>query len=102
MPAPYRNIAELSPHRTDHHLALAEGQDMPGRDRQELVAAHVRSLKALYRSRIVGAGRRRAWVAGDLPVPARLRRTARVRWKPVIEQRPGQQRSTSVRGGMAS
>ncbi|MEZ5661309.1 MAG: DUF3363 domain-containing protein [Burkholderiaceae bacterium] len=40
-------------YRTDHHLAIAQGQTVPGRDPQEVVAAHVRRLEALRRAGIV-------------------------------------------------
>src|SRR3990167_4784062 len=42
-----RNIAALSEngiYRTDHHLALAQGQATPNRESREVVAAHVRRL----------------------------------------------------------
>ena len=51
-----RNIAALASgglYRTDHHLAIAQGQAVPGRDPQEVVAAHVRRLEALRRASIV-------------------------------------------------
>ena len=51
-----RNIAALSVtgiYRTDHHLALAQGQATPNRDPREVVAAHVRRLEALRRAGIV-------------------------------------------------
>ncbi len=51
-----RNIAALASdglYRTDHHLAIAQGQAVPGRDPQEVVAAHVRRLEALRRAGIV-------------------------------------------------
>ncbi|WP_134609353.1 DUF3363 domain-containing protein, partial [Pseudomonas aeruginosa] len=44
-----RNIAALASdglYRTDHHLAIAQGQVVPGRDPQEVVAAHIRRLEA--------------------------------------------------------
>jgi hypothetical protein len=50
-----KNIAALASdglYRTDHHLAIAQGQAVPGRDPQE-VAAHVRRLEALRRAGIV-------------------------------------------------
>ncbi|MBS1157599.1 MAG: hypothetical protein H6R15_18 [Proteobacteria bacterium] len=51
-----RNIAVLAVdgiYRTDHHLAVAQGQATPDRDPGELVAAHVRRLEALRRAGIV-------------------------------------------------
>lgn len=51
-----KNIAALASdglYRTDHHLAIEEGRAKPGRDPQELVAAHVRRLEALRRAGIV-------------------------------------------------
>jgi type IV secretory pathway VirD2 relaxase len=51
-----RNIAALAVdgvYRTDHHLAVAQGQAAPGRDPREVVVAHVRRLEALRRAGIV-------------------------------------------------
>ena len=51
-----KNIAALASdglYRTDHHLAIARGQAGPGRDPQEVIAAHVRRLEALRRAGIV-------------------------------------------------
>ena len=51
-----RNIAALASdglYRTDHHLAVAQGQAQASRDPQEVVAAHVRRLEALCRAGIV-------------------------------------------------
>lgn len=51
-----RNIAALAAdgvYRTDHHLAVVQGQATPGRDPREVVAAHVRRLEALRRAGIV-------------------------------------------------
>ncbi|SEJ49536.1 Type IV secretory pathway, VirD2 components (relaxase) [Variovorax sp. OK212] len=51
-----RNIAALAVdgvYRTDHHLAVAQGQGAPDRDPREAVAAHVRRLEALRRAGIV-------------------------------------------------
>jgi type IV secretory pathway VirD2 relaxase len=51
-----RNIAALASsglYRTDHHLAIVQGQAPTGRDPQEVVAAHVRRLEALRRAGIV-------------------------------------------------
>lgn len=51
-----RNIAALAVdgvYRTDHHLAVAQGQSTTNRDPREVVAAHVRRLEALRRAGIV-------------------------------------------------
>lgn len=51
-----KNIAALVAdglYRPDHHLAVAQGQAVPGHDPQEVVAAHVRRLEALRRAGIV-------------------------------------------------
>ncbi|MCL6371522.1 DUF3363 domain-containing protein [Pectobacterium atrosepticum] len=51
-----KSIATLASdglYRTDHHLAIEQGQAKPGRDPQEVVAAHVRRLEALRRAGIV-------------------------------------------------
>ena len=51
-----RNIAALAVdgmYRTDHHLAVTQGQATPDRDLREVVAAHVRRLEALRRGGIV-------------------------------------------------
>lgn len=51
-----KNITALSSdglYRTDHHLAIEQGQAKPGRDPQEVVAAHVRRLEALRRAGLV-------------------------------------------------
>ena len=51
-----KNIAALASdglYRTDHHLAIEQGKAKPGRDPQEVVAAHVRRLEALRRAGIV-------------------------------------------------
>ncbi len=65
-----RNIAALASdglYRTDHHLAVAQGQAVPGRDPQEVVAAHVRRLEALRRAGIVERVAEGLWkVPGDL------------------------------------
>ncbi|QQN50713.1 relaxase/mobilization nuclease and DUF3363 domain-containing protein [Stutzerimonas balearica] len=65
-----RNIAALASgglYRTDHHLAVARGQAVPGRDPQEVVAAHVRRLEALRRAGIVERVAEGLWkVPGDL------------------------------------
>jgi type IV secretory pathway VirD2 relaxase len=65
-----RNIAALAVdgvYRTDHHLAVAQGQATPDRDPRELVAAHVRRLEALRRAGIVDRATEGVWrVPGDL------------------------------------
>ncbi|MFM0276519.1 relaxase/mobilization nuclease and DUF3363 domain-containing protein [Paraburkholderia sediminicola] len=65
-----RNIATLAVdgmYRTDHHLAVAQGQAMPDRDPGEVVAAHVRRLEALRRAGIVERVSEGIWrVPGDL------------------------------------
>ncbi len=66
-----RNIAALASgglYRTDHHLAIAQGQAVPGRDPQEVVTAHVRRLEALRRAGIVERMAEGLWkVPDDLP-----------------------------------
>ncbi|KAB0622076.1 relaxase/mobilization nuclease domain-containing protein [Castellaniella defragrans] len=70
MRAADRNIVALASdglYRTDHHLAIAQGQAVPGRDPQEVVAAHVRRLEALRRAGIVERLAEGLWkVPGDL------------------------------------
>ncbi|WP_261540449.1 relaxase/mobilization nuclease domain-containing protein [Burkholderia multivorans] len=65
-----RNIAVLAVdgvYRTDHHLALAQGQATPDRDPLEVVAAHVRRLEALRRAGIVEREAEGVWrIPGDL------------------------------------
>jgi type IV secretory pathway VirD2 relaxase len=65
-----RNIAALavdSIYRTDHHLAVAQGQAAPDRDPCEVVAAHVRRLEALRRAGIVEREAEGVWhIPGDL------------------------------------
>ncbi len=65
-----RNIAALSEngiYRTDHHLALAQGQATPNRKSREVVAAHVRRLEALRRAGIVEREAEGVWrIPGDL------------------------------------
>ena len=51
-----KNIVALASdglYRADHHLAIEQGRAKPGRDSQEVVAAHVRRLEALRRGGIV-------------------------------------------------
>jgi len=65
-----RNVAELAVdgvYRTDHHLAVAQGQATPDRDPRDVVAAHVRRLEALRRAGIVERVAEGVWrVPGDL------------------------------------
>ena len=65
-----RNIAALTVdgvYRTDHHLAVAQGQASPDCDSREVVAAHVRRLEALRRTGIVEREAEGVWrVPGDL------------------------------------
>ncbi|MCA8070566.1 relaxase/mobilization nuclease domain-containing protein [Burkholderia vietnamiensis] len=63
-----RNIAALAVnglYRTDHHLALAQGQATPDRDPREVVAAHVRRLEALRRAGIVEREAEGIWRVPD-------------------------------------
>jgi len=63
-----RNIASLSVagvYRTDHHLAVAQGQATPDRDPREVVAAHVRRLEALRRAGIVEREAEGVWRIPD-------------------------------------
>src|SRR5690606_35731596 len=63
-----RNIAVLAVdgvYRTDHHLALAQGQVTPDRDPREVVAAHVRRLEALRRAGIVEREAEGVWRIPD-------------------------------------
>ncbi len=66
-----KNIAALANnglYRTDHHLAIAQGQAKNGRDPQEVVAAHVRRLEALRRAGLVERVAEGLWkVPDDLP-----------------------------------
>lgn len=70
-----RNIAALASsglYRTDHHLAIVQGQAPTGRDPQEVVAAHVRRLEALRRAGIVERVIEGLWkVPDDLPEQGR-------------------------------
>ncbi|MEQ6437969.1 relaxase/mobilization nuclease and DUF3363 domain-containing protein [Comamonas sp. w2-DMI] len=55
-------------YRTDHHLAIAQGQARDGRGPQEVIAAHVRRLEALRRAGIVERVAEGLWkVPDDLP-----------------------------------
>lgn len=63
-----RNIAALAVdgiYRTDHHLAVAQGQATPDRDPREVVAAHVRRLEALRRAGIVERVNEGVWDVPD-------------------------------------
>lgn len=63
-----RNIAALAVdgvYRTDHHLAVAQGQATPDRDQREVVAAHVRRLEALRRAGIVERETEGVWRVPD-------------------------------------
>ncbi|KUY70915.1 relaxase/mobilization nuclease and DUF3363 domain-containing protein [Burkholderia sp. RF4-BP95] len=63
-----RNIAALAVdgvYRTDHHLAVAQGQATPERDPREVVAAHVRRLEALRRVGIVEREAEGVWRLPD-------------------------------------
>lgn len=63
-----KNIAALASdglYRTDHHLAIEQGQAKPGRDPQEVVAAHVRRLEALRRAGIVERVAEGLWSVPD-------------------------------------
>ncbi|AZU56142.1 type VI secretion protein [Ralstonia pseudosolanacearum] len=63
-----RNIAALAVdgvYRTDHHLAVAQGQATPDRDPREVVAAHVRRLEALRRASIVERMAEGVWRVPD-------------------------------------
>jgi len=70
-----RNIAALASdglYRTDHHLAVAQGPAVPGRDPQEVVTAHVRRLEALRRAGSVERMAEGLWkVPGELPEQGR-------------------------------
>ncbi|SAK15275.1 type IV secretory pathway VirD2 component [Burkholderia multivorans] len=63
-----RNIVTLTVdgvYRTDHHLAVAQGQATPDRDPREVVAAHVRRLEALRRAGVVERGAEGIWHVPD-------------------------------------
>jgi len=65
-----KNIAALAVdgvYRSDHHLAIAQGQATLNRDPREVVAAHVRRLEALRRAGIVEREADGVWrLPGDL------------------------------------
>jgi len=52
-------------YRADHHLAIEQGRAKPGRDPQEVVAAHVRRLEALRRAGIVERVAEGLWKVPD-------------------------------------
>jgi type IV secretory pathway VirD2 relaxase len=63
-----KNVAALASgglYRTDHHLAVAQGQTVSGRDPHEVVAAHVRRLEALRRAGIVERVAEGLWKVPD-------------------------------------
>ncbi|MDR3391869.1 MAG: relaxase/mobilization nuclease and DUF3363 domain-containing protein [Sulfuriferula sp.] len=63
-----RNIAALAAdgvYRTDHHLAVAQGQSTANRDPREVVAVHVRRLEALHRAGIVEREAEGVWRVPD-------------------------------------
>ncbi|HII0367533.1 type VI secretion protein [Stenotrophomonas maltophilia] len=70
-----KNIAALASdglYRADHHLAIEQGRAKPGRDPQEVVAAHVRRLEVLRRAGIVERVAEGLWkVPDDLDVRGR-------------------------------
>ncbi|MBG5775766.1 relaxase/mobilization nuclease and DUF3363 domain-containing protein [Pseudomonas aeruginosa] len=63
-----KNIAALASdglYRADHHLAIEQGRAKPGRDPQEVLAAHVRRLEALRRAGIVERVAEGLWKVPD-------------------------------------
>jgi hypothetical protein len=60
-------------------LAIEQGQAKPGRDPQEVVAAHVRRLEALRRAGIVERVAEGLWKVPD-DLAERGRRTTRSAW----------------------
>ncbi|HHT1453065.1 TPA: relaxase/mobilization nuclease domain-containing protein [Klebsiella pneumoniae] len=63
-----KNIASLASdglYRADHHLAIEQGRAVPGRDPQEVVAAHVRRLEALRRAGVVERVAEGLWKVPD-------------------------------------
>ncbi|MFG9472250.1 relaxase/mobilization nuclease domain-containing protein [Pseudomonas aeruginosa] len=63
-----KNIAALASdglYRADHHVAIEQGRAKPGRDPQEVVAAHVRRLEALRRAGIVERVAEGLWKVPD-------------------------------------
>ncbi|AXN27632.1 DUF3363 domain-containing protein [Pseudomonas aeruginosa] len=84
-----RNIAALAVdgvYRTDHHLAIAQGQVTPDRDPREVVAAHVRRLEALRRASIVEREAEGVWrIPGDLAERGRQYDAQRLRGGVAVE-----------------
>ena len=73
-----KGLAADGLYRTDHHLAVARAQAVPGRDPAEVVAAHVRRLEALRRAGIVERLAEGVWqVPADLPEQGRQYDTQR-------------------------
>ncbi|MBB3811625.1 relaxase/mobilization nuclease domain-containing protein [Pseudochelatococcus contaminans] len=63
-----KNIAALASdglYRADHHLAIEQDRATPGRDPQEVVAAHVRRLEALRRAGIAERVAEGLWKVPD-------------------------------------
>ena len=63
-----KNITALASdglNRTDHHLASEQGRAEPGRDPQEIVAAHFRRLESLRRAGIVKRVTEGLWKVPD-------------------------------------
>ncbi|USP11878.1 relaxase/mobilization nuclease and DUF3363 domain-containing protein [Aeromonas dhakensis] len=63
-----KNIAAMASdglYRTDHHLAIEQGRTKPGRDPEDVVAAHVRRLEALRRAGIVERVAEGIWKVPD-------------------------------------
>ncbi|HIE1390484.1 TPA: DUF3363 domain-containing protein [Pseudomonas aeruginosa] len=63
-----KNIAALASdglYRTDHHMAIEQGRAKPGRDPQDVVAAHVRRLEVLRRAGIVERVAEGLWKVPD-------------------------------------
>src|SRR5699024_7261557 len=77
-----RNIVEFARdglYRTDHHLAVEQSRTKPGRDTKEVVASHVRRLKALRRAGVVERVAEGLWKVPD-DLPERARQYDRQRW----------------------
>ncbi|MGQ7814536.1 DUF3363 domain-containing protein [Metapseudomonas furukawaii] len=66
-------------YRTDHHLAVVQGQAKAGRDPQEIVATHVRRLEALRHVGIVERVAEGLWKVPD-DLPERGRQYDAQRW----------------------
>ncbi|MHA6859070.1 relaxase/mobilization nuclease and DUF3363 domain-containing protein [Ralstonia pseudosolanacearum] len=86
-----RNVAALAAdgiYRTDHHLAVVQGQATPGRDPREVVAAHVRRLEALRRAGIVERMAEGVWrVPDDLAERGRKYDAQRLAGGVAVEQK---------------